>query len=172
MKRIYWLSIFLVAALTLSAATYQEIMIFEQGLKVTGSSSQIAQYTGDDGYNAFGTNCVTTTTNSGSSTQTLTAVIPADVRSLGVTCRVDTVLAGSGLTTWSLGDGTDADLYGGSLAKTAGTIVDQTTYTANPLTQAWSTNAGNLTMTAAAGVFSSGAVTCCSHYVKFIAPTS
>ena len=153
----------LLAAVCLSAASSSDIKKFYKS---------VLFYNSDSGYSELGTNCVTTTTNSGSGTQTLTAVIPADVRSLGVSCRVDTVLAGSGLTTWSLGDGTDADLYGAALAKTEGTIVDQTTYTANPLTQAWSTNAGNLTMTAAAGVFSSGAVTCCSHYVKFIAPTS
>lgn len=116
-------------------------------------------------------NSVTDDTDSGASTQVLTGVIPAGVTCLAVTCRVNTIIAGASLTTWSLGDGTDADLYGTTLALAAGTTVDHTDYTASPLTQAWSASAGNLTMTAAAGQFDSGNITCNCFYLDTIAPT-
>lgn len=116
--------------------------------------------------------CGTHTTNSGSGTSTITGVVPARARVLGVVARVTTVLAGASLGTWSLGDGTDADLYGGSLAKTAGTTASSATATANPLTHAWSTSAGNLVLTASAGQFDSGAVRYCVFYLDTTAPTS
>lgn len=126
----------------------------------------------DAGVLSVKSNCVSETMNSGAITETITGVIPARVSPLAVTCRVDTVLAGAGLTTWSLGDGTDADLYGATLALAAGTVVDKTTWTANPQTQAFSTSAGNLTMTGAAGIFSSGVITCCAHYLDATAPAT
>lgn len=147
----------------LVAAKVAEPMFFYDPIHIVSS---------DTGYMSIRSNCVTETTNSGAGTHVIDDVFPARSRALGVTCRVDTVLAGTGLTTWSLGDGTDADLYGASLAKTAGTVVDESTYTASPLTQAWATSAADLTMTAAAGQFDSGAVTCCGYYYEFTAPSS
>lgn len=128
--------------------------------------------TADKGTTAVASNCVTDDTDSGGGTQTLTGVIPAGAVTLGVTCRVNTTLAGSSLSTWSLGDGTDADLYGTTLALAAGTTVDKGDYTASPLTQAWSSSAGDLTMTAAAGQFDSGNITCCASYLISTAPSS
>ena len=116
--------------------------------------------------------CVTETTNSGAATETITNVIPAGVTAMQVTCRVTTILAGTSLTTWSLGDGVDVDLYGTALALAAGTTVDETDYTASPLTQAWSAAAQSLTMTAAAGQFDTGSITCCAFYLDSTAATS
>lgn len=110
-------------------------------------------------------NCVSDATDSGAGTQVLTGVIPAGALSLSVMCRVTTIIAGAGASTFSLGDGTDADLYGTALAFAAGTTVTHADYTASPLTQAWSASAGNLTLTADAGQFDSGAITCCSFYL-------
>lgn len=117
------------------------------------------------------TNTVTVTTDGGQSTETIAGVIPAGALSLGIVARVTTILAGESLTTWSLGDGTDADLYGTTLALAAGTTVDHSDYTASPLTQAWSASAGDLTMTAAAGQFDSGVIEVTCFYLDLTAPT-
>lgn len=109
-------------------------------------------------------NCVTDATDSGAATQVLTGVIPAGVVSKAVTCYVNTVIVGSGAASFSLGDGTDADLYGTGIAFAAGTTVTHADYTASPATQAWSSSAGDLTLTANAGQFDSGNITCCSFY--------
>lgn len=111
-------------------------------------------------------NCVTEAVDSGAGTQAITDAIPAAAVVLGVSCRVGTVIAGAGAASWSLGDGVDADLYGTGLAFGAGTLVDADDYVASPLTQAWSASAADLTMTANAGQFDSGSVTCCVQYVK------
>jgi len=103
---------------------------------------------------------VTETTDSGAGTDTITACIPAGHYLLGVDCVVDTVIAGAGASTFSLGDGTDVDLYGTAIAFSAGTTIDESDYTASPATQAWSSSAGDLTMTADAGQFDSGQITC------------
>jgi hypothetical protein len=116
--------------------------------------------------------CGTHTTNGGTGTSTITGAVPARARVLGVVMRVTTVLAGASLGTWSLGDGTDADLYGSGLAKTVGTTASSATATANPLTHAWSTSAGNLVLTASAGQFDSGAVRYCVFYLDTTAPAS
>lgn len=126
----------------------------------------------DEGVAAIKSTCVTDAVDSGAGTQVLTAVIPARVESLGVTCKVNTVIVGAGATTFALGDGTDADLYGTGLAFAAGTVVGTSNYTAKPSTQAWSTSARNLTMTANAGQFDSGNITCCSHYIQMTGPAS
>jgi hypothetical protein len=153
----------------LVAGVTNDIHTFTKNVNVKGG---LDSFDSDDGQLNISSNCVTDDTDSGASTQVLTGVIPAGATSLGVTCNVNTIIAGASLTTWSLGDGTDADLYGTTLALAAGTTVDESDYTAGPLTQAWSSSAGDLTMTAAAGQFDSGNVTCCSHYMHVTAPSS
>lgn len=140
----------------------------------TGASSSVGVTSSDadGGSISIASNCVTDDTDSGAGTQVLTGVIPAGATSLAVTCRVDTIIVGAGAASFSLGDGTDADLYGTTLAFAAGTTVDETDYTADPRTQAWSTSAGDLTLTANAGQFDSGTITCCSHYYHVTAPAS
>lgn len=133
---------------------------------IQGKAKVFSFQSSDDGLLNIRTNCVTDATDSGASTQVLTAVIPAKAVSLGVTCTVNTIIAGTSLTTWSLGDGVDADLYGTTLALAAGTTVTSANYTASPLTQSWGAAAKDLTMTAAAGQFDSGNVTCCSYYLN------
>lgn len=153
--------IFLLVAFT--AATHNDVETFLQSISIkresNGAALNIKQ------------NTVTTLTDGGASTESIVGLIPAKAVCLQVSCVVDVVLAGSGLTTWSLGDGTDADLYGTSLAKTAGETVSSADYTASPMTQAWSASAGNLTMTAAAGQFDSGQITCTCFYLDSTAPS-
>lgn len=89
---------------------------------------------------------------------------------LGITARIVTELAGTGLTTFSIGDGTDADRYGAAIPKTAGTTVDFDDATADP--REWLAAAGNIVFTAAAGQFDSGEVRLDIHYIELAAPTS
>ncbi|MCA9813215.1 MAG: hypothetical protein KC483_10210 [Nitrosarchaeum sp.] len=152
------LSVFLLIG-SVQAETHKDIQKFENDVQVLNSRR---------GGIRLAVNTVTTTTDSGASTETITGLIPAGALCLSVVCEVTTVLAGSGLTTWSLGDGVDANLYGGGLAKTAGTVVNHSTYTASPLTQAWGTSAKNLTMTAAAGVFTTGEIVCACAYIDTV----
>lgn len=126
----------------------------------------------DGGYLDTQSTCVTNTTDEGAGTSTISSVIPAGAVVLGVTCRVDSTISGAGASTFSLGDGTDADLYGTGIAFAAGTTIDETDYTASPLTQAWSASSGDLIMTANAGQFDAGSITCCSHYFVTSAPAS
>jgi hypothetical protein len=110
------------------------------------------------------------TCNSGTGTCTSSNLIPAGSLVIGVTARVTTILAGAGLTTWTLGDGSDADRWGATLALAAGTTVTlaNTTITTVPLYAA----ATNVVLTAAAGQFDSGVVRLTVHYISLTAPTS
>lgn len=151
------------------AGTNPDVMRY---LKEVTFESTVLFKSSDGGTANIKSNCVTEAVDSGAGTQAITSVIPARAMTLGVTCRVDTVIVGAGATTFSLGDGTDADLYGAGIAFAAGTTVSTSNYTAKPINQAFSTSAANLTMTANAGQFDSGSITCCAHYVDFTAPTS
>jgi hypothetical protein len=153
----------LVAAFVLVAATYRDVSLFEGIVRFASS---------DGGTANIKSNCVTEAVDSGAGTQSIPSLIPARALNLGVTCRVDTVIVGAGAASFALGDGTDADLYGTGIAFAAGTTVSTSNYTAKPINQAFNTSAANLTMTANAGQFDSGSITCCAHYVDFTAPTS
>lgn len=163
MKQIYLAVALIVAAIALAAGTTNDLQTFTKSVNYRNA---------DGGYMTFASNCVTDTTDSGNITHVVPGVFPARVLPLGLTYRVNTVLAGASLGTISIGDGTDADLYGAGLAKTAGTTAGTAQLTARPTTQAWSTSAGDITLTGSAGVFTSGEVTICGHYATFTAPTS
>lgn len=118
-------------------------------------------------------NSVNQTTNSGTGTETLTGAIPAGAQVLGVVARVTTeITGGGGISAFDLGDGVDQDLYGASIALTAGTTVDHTDYTASPATQVWSSSAGNLVLTADTGTFSAGVINVQVFYIDTTAPVS
>ena len=145
------------------------VTVASGGITETGA---IVKNSADAGTFTIGETCVTEAVDSGAGTQTITAAIPAAAVVLGVSCRVDTVIAGAGAASFALGDGTDADLYGTGLAFAEGTTVDATDYTASPLTQAWSASAAVLTMTANAGQFDSGSITCCTTHILTAGPAS
>lgn len=152
-----------------SGVTIDSVTLQDGGASYSGNISKTVTNGGALNIKA---NSVTDDTDSGAGTHVLTGVIPAGVVCQAVTCYVNTVIAGAGASTFSLGDGTDADLYGTGLAFAQGTTVDHTDYTASPATQAWSSSAGDLTMTADAGQFDSGNITCTCFYFDTTAPTS
>lgn len=113
----------------------------------------------------------TVTCNGGGGTCTASNLVPAGAFVISVTARVTTILAGAGLTTWSLGDGSTADLWATGKALAAGTTVNATDHksTWNPK---FFNAANNVVLTAAAGVFSSGVVRITVFYLDSTAPAS
>lgn len=113
---------------------------------------------------------VAVTCNSGGATCTATNLIPAGSLVIGVDARVTTILAGVGLTTWKIGDGSDDDRWGATLALAAGTTVTlaNATITSVPIYAA----ATSVVLTAAAGQFDSGVVRITVHYISLTAAAS
>jgi hypothetical protein len=113
------------------------------------------------------------TCNSGTSTAVATNLIPAGSIVFGVTARVTTILAGTSLSTWKLGDGTTANAWGNTLALAAGTVTDSTTGTyLSTWAPTYYGSATSVTLTANAGQFDSGVVRLTVHYLKLTAATS
>lgn len=104
---------------------------------------------------------------SGASAST-TNLVPAGARIMCVSARVTTLIEGA--TTFDVGDGTDVDRYGAAIALTAGTTVDETDYTADPMS--WSASAQDVTLTANGSNFTAGAVRVSAVYVVPRPPTS
>ena len=116
-----------------------------------------------------------TTTVSAVTAATLTAtnLIPAGSLVLGVDTRVLTTFDNSsGLTTFSIGDGTDADRFGLNIARTAGTTTTNAniTITSAPVYAA----ATSIVLTADAGTFNvaAGQIRITVHYISLTAATS
>jgi hypothetical protein len=85
---------------------------------------------------------------------------------LGVSCRVSPALAGTSLTTWSLGTAGDTNMYGETLSKDLNTLVNIANYT---ITAPWYNTATQaLILTAAADHFDTGILTCTTHYVSLV----
>jgi hypothetical protein len=113
-----------------------------EALRITeGASTSICTFDFDAGDNAAPQVGSLTSLKSVSTTvaaataATLTAsnLIPAGSFVLGITLRVETTFDNtSSLTTFSVGDGSDADRWGTAIARTAGTTVDLTDATASP----------------------------------------
>lgn len=95
-------------------------------------------------------------------------LIPAGSLVLGVTTRVTTVITGA--TSYSVGDGTDADRWGATIAVTAGTTSGLADITiASPVYYAAATS---VVLTAAGSDFTAGAVRVTVHYIALTAATS
>ena len=113
------------------------------------------------------------TCNSGTGTETITGLIPANSIVLGVVARVVTILAGTSLTTWSLGITSHTDHYGTTLALAAGTTVTPASHKVGDIPGPhYVTSATNVLLTAAAGQFDSGVVRVTVWYITLDAPTS
>lgn len=106
----------------------------------------------------------------GGATVTIIGFLAAKEFIMGVCGRVTTVIAGAGLTTISVGDGTTANRYAGGLAKALGTTFSTNDATTNPT--GWQQAAANLVFTAAAGQFDSGVFEVVVFYWDLTAPTS
>lgn len=101
-------------------------------------------------------------------TVTSASLIPAGSVVLGVTVRVTTLIEGA--TSFTVGDGTDADRWGTGIAVAAGTTttVADTTITSVPIYAA----ATNVVLTATGSNFTAGAVRITVHYISLTAATS
>lgn len=115
----------------------------------------------------------THTTNSGAGTETISGVVPTGAVVQGVCLIVTSVISGSGLSDFSVGDGTDADLYGTGIALDADTTVGPDDWTASPTTHAFPAGAdGDIVLTGDAGQFDAGQVRYVIYYTLCVAPTA
>jgi len=101
-------------------------------------------------------------------TSSATDLIPAGAVVLGVTVRVTTLITGA--TTFTIGDGTDADKWGATIALTAGTTTSGASFTAaGPTLYAAATS---VVLTATGSNFTAGAVRVTVHYYDFTPATA
>lgn len=101
-------------------------------------------------------------------TVTASSLIPADAIVMGVTVRVTTTITGA--TTFTIGDGTDADAWGAGIALTSGTTTAPGDFVAAvPVIYS---AANDVVLTATGSNFSAGAVRITVHYMLLGAPTS
>lgn len=117
---------------------------------------------------------IATATGVGTATITVANAIPANSVVLGVTSYITTILAGASLTTWKLGVTGDTDRYhSGTHAIAAGTATSSIASGASGYTGPHAQAAAiNILMTADAGVFSTGLIHICVHYMTITIPTS
>lgn len=111
-----------------------------------------------------------TATGVGTGTVTVTAAIPAGAFDVWATALVKVVLAGVGLTTWSLGVTGDTDRFATGKAKTAGVTVTPEDYAADNACFDVYQAAVNILFTAAAGQFDTGQVRLCLFFKTITAP--
>lgn len=97
-------------------------------------------------------------------TRTATALIPANSIVIGVTARVTTAITGA--TSFDIGDGTTANLFGDDVAAALDTTSNNTIAPTRYAT------ATNVVLTANGGNFTAGAVRLTVHFITLVAPTS
>jgi hypothetical protein len=96
-------------------------------------------------------------------TYVTTAAIPAYAVLIGVTTRVTTLLTGA--TGYTVGDGSDADLWGVAPGITVGDATQFSNYTAVGAVGAAATSR-NVTLTATGSNFTGGVIEICFHYLS------
>jgi hypothetical protein len=128
--------------------------LFGGNALTTGANGQSTQ---------LGQSTVLLSTPSGA-TRTATALIPANALVIGVTARVTTAVTGA--TSFDIGDGTTANIFGDDVAvaldTTSNNTIAPTRYAA----------ATNVVLTANGGNFTAGAVRLTVHFITLVAPTS
>ena len=98
--------------------------------------------------------------------------IPMNSIVFGVTCRVITTITGSGLTGFSIGDGSDVDRWGANIALAAGTITGIANFTILPTIATYGA-ATNVVLTPVGGAnFETGAIKLVVHFLQIIAPSA
>lgn len=112
-----------------------------------------------------------TATLSGSTTTVGSNLLPAGCLVLGVTAVLTTAITGSGVTGFTLGDGTTANLFGTATAVAQGTFTDFTKYATAWTPKSYAAN-GNVVATATGGSFTGGAIRVTTWYMLPTAPTS
>jgi hypothetical protein len=128
---------------------------------------------GINGQKAVIQQATTTIVAATAATITATNLIPAGSLVIGVTLRVTTTFDNTAsLTTFNIGDGTDADRWGAAIVRTANTTTTNanTTITSVPIYAA----ATSVVLTAVAGTFhvAGGVARVTVHYISLTAPTS
>ncbi len=103
-------------------------------------------------------------TTGGGGTVTASSIRPAGAFILGISWDVVTTIAGAGLTTYDIGDGTVADRYGAAIATASGTLGDMDDATADPFE--FLIAAGDIVLTANAGQFDSGNIVIVVYYIN------
>lgn len=93
----------------------------------------------------------------GAGTQDVTGFIPAGAMMETYLAIVDTILAGSGMTTWSVGTSGDTNRYGATLPLAAGTTVKPSDY-AGDWSPTWGGAARDIRFTSAVGNFTTGVI--------------
>ena len=99
---------------------------------------------------------------------TATNLIPAGCFLIGVTVRVTTLITGA--TSFTIGDGSDADRWGTGIAVAAGTTTTIADFTAAGYGQFLTSN--SVVLTAAGSNFVTGAVRVTAHYLDLTPATS
>ncbi len=103
-----------------------------------------------------------------STSATATGLIPAGAIVLGVTARVTTSIVGA--TSFDIGDGSDVDAFGATIATTATTTSNNSDWTiASAPVYA---SATDVVLTPNGGAFTAGAVRLTVHYCLSVAPNS
>lgn len=97
-----------------------------------------------------------------------TDFLPAGCILLGLATRVTTLITGSGVTAYQVGDGSDPDRWGQSAAVAAGTTTGIADWTATGIVL---TAATEVTITAVGGTFTAGAVRVVAYYIDLTVPT-
>jgi len=108
-------------------------------------------------------------TDGGAGTETATGAIPAGAQVLAVMGYVTQPITGV-TTSFTVGDGTDADRWSGAKLLTVGTSWDQSDATADPA-GTWAAAARDVVLTADAGTFTAGQVRIEVYYIDTVAPS-
>lgn len=101
---------------------------------------------------------------------TSTGLIPANALLLAMIVRVTTLITGA--TSFSIGDGTDVDRWGATIAVDAGTTTTQANYTAANAVGVSALAATDIVLTANGANFTAGAVRVTVYYVDAAALTN
>jgi len=105
-------------------------------------------------------------TTGGGATEDAVALIPAGCFLIGVTTEIIDAISGSGLTSFDLGDGTDVDVWGATLPLGAGSLTDQTDFTADGFAQFTVANLVRLTANGTVPQFDAGLIRITAHYIQ------
>lgn len=111
----------------------------------------------------------TQVTGMSGATVTATSLIPAGSIVYGVVCRVTTAITGA--TTFQVGDGTTANLWGNTIAISLGTTSSPANFLST-FTPKLYTAANNVVLTANGSNFTAGAVRILVYYYTMTAPTA
>jgi hypothetical protein len=115
-------------------------------------------------------NVATGTITCSGATSTASNVIPAGAIVLGTVIRVTTLI--TGCTSIKIGDGSDDDRWGASIALTAGTTTSAANFTAATFAPTTATASVVLTAVGGGASFSAGVVRYDVHYLTLTGPTS